>query len=228
MGLMNPDKPQVPIRELKLLIVDDDPMVRAGLTMMLDGAASLRVVGEAGDGSEVPTAVATYHPHVVLMDLRMPRVDGVEATRRLRRGSGAPVVIVLTTFDADENVVAALRAGASGFLLKDTPPDQIVHAVHRAAAGEPILSPAILQRLVDQKLASAEGRREALAALAVLSERESEVAVAVAGGRTNAEIATDLHLSQATVKAHVSNILAKLGMDNRTQLAVLAHDAGLV
>ncbi len=218
----------VPARELKVLIVDDDPMVRAGLTMMLDGAGGLRVVGEAADGSHVPDAVASHHPDVVLMDLHMPRVDGVTATRRLRRTPGAPVVVVLTTFDADDNVVAALEAGASGFLLKDTPPERIVAALHQAASGEPILSPAITQRLVSQKLESAAVRKEALMALAALSDRESQVAVAVARGRSNAEIAGELFLSVATVKAHVSNILAKLALDNRTQLALLARDAGLV
>jgi DNA-binding NarL/FixJ family response regulator len=158
----------------------------------------------------------------------MRRVDGVTATARLRRRPGAPFVVVLTTFDADENVVAALDAGASGFLLKDSPPDQIVHAVQRAAAGEPVLAPAITQRLMSQKLATESVRSDALRALAALSDRESEVTVAVASGHSNAEIAAGLHLSVATVKAHVSNILAKLHLDNRTQLALLARDAGLV
>jgi DNA-binding NarL/FixJ family response regulator len=220
--------PPTPDRDVKLLIVDDDPLVRAGLSMMLDGAAGLRVVAVAGDGGEVAGAVAAHHPDVVLMDLRMPHVDGVEATRRLRRGPGSPYVVVLTTFDADDDVVAALDAGASGFLLKDSAPDQILQALHRAAAGEPTLSPVITRRLMNQKVESASIRRDALAALAALSARESEVAIAIGQGRSNAEIAGELYLSVATVKAHVSNILTKLGLDNRTQLALLARDAGLV
>jgi DNA-binding NarL/FixJ family response regulator len=214
--------------EIAVLIVDDDPMVRAGLTMMLDGAAGIRVVGEAADGADVLPAVAAGSPDVVLMDLRMPRVDGVEATRELRRRADSPAVIVLTTFDADDNIVAALSAGANGFLLKDTPPDQIVAAIQRVAAGEPILSPTITRRLMDRTVSEAGARQRAGDVLAGLSERESEVAVAVARGMSNAEIASSLFLSVATVKAHVSNILTKLDLDNRTQLAMLAHDAGLV
>jgi DNA-binding NarL/FixJ family response regulator len=214
--------------EIRVVIVDDDPMVRAGLTMLLDGADGLRVVGEAGDGDEVADVVSAHHPNLVLMDLRMRRVDGVTATARLRRAAPATVVVVLTTFDSDDNVVAALDAGASGFLLKDSPPDQIVHALHRAAAGEPILAPAITRRMMDHRLSADAVRREALAALAVLSERESEVTIAVAQGRSNAEIAQALFLSVATVKAHMSSVLAKLNLENRTQLALLARDAGLV
>jgi DNA-binding NarL/FixJ family response regulator len=215
-------------REIRVVIVDDDPMVRAGLTMMLDGADGLRVVGEAGDGDEVPEAVAAHHPDLVLMDLRMRRVDGVTATARVRRSPGAPVVVVLTTFDADDNVAAALEAGASGFLLKDSAPDHIVQALHRAAAGEPILAPAITRRMIQQKVTSEAVRRDARAALSSLSERESEVTIAVAQGRSNAEIAADMYLSVATVKAHVSSVLTKLNLENRTQIALLARDAGLV
>lgn len=212
---------------IAVLIVDDDPMVRAGLVMMLDGADGIRVVGEAGDGADVPHAVARHSPDVVLMDLRMPRVDGVAATERLRRAPAAPAVIVLTTFDADDNIVRALRAGASGFLLKDTPPDRIVQAIQRVAAGEPMLSPTITRRLMDRAVSEAGTRERAAAVLDGLSERETEVAVAVARGMSNAEIAASLFLSLATVKAHVSNILTKLDLENRTQLAMLAHDAGL-
>ena len=215
-------------RETRVVIVDDDPMVRAGLTMLLDGADGLRVVGEAGDGDEVPEAVSAHHPDVVLMDLRMRRVDGVMATARLRQSPSSPVVVVLTTFDADDNVVAALEAGASGFLLKDSPPDQIVQALRRAAAGEPILAPAITRRLMEQKVTTEAVRREARSALSSLSEREAEVTIAVAQGRSNAAIAADMYLSVATVKAHVSSVLTKLDLDNRTQLALLARDAGLV
>src|SRR5215470_1541191 len=212
---------------VRVLMVDDDALVRAGLTMMLDGANGITVVGEAADGDEVPAAVDAHHPDVVLMDLRMPRVDGIVATRRLRARPNPPDVIVLTTFDTDDNVVRALRAGASGFLLKDTPPERIVAAVRAVAAGEPILSPGITRRLMDRVAAEAGTYERARAALAALSPRESDVVLAVARGRTNAEIAGELLMSTATVKAHITHILTKLDLTNRTQIALLAHDAGL-
>ncbi|MFB4317415.1 response regulator [Actinomadura sp. 21ATH] len=213
---------------LRVLIVDDDPLVRAGLAMMIDGAHGISVVGEASDGAEVPAAVAAHSPHVVLMDLRMPRVDGIAATRELRRHRDAPEVVVLTTFDSDENILFALRAGAGGFLLKDTPPAEIVDAVRRIAAGEPILSPRITRRLMERAATQAGAYERARAALASLSPRENEVVLAVGQGHANARIAADLYMTVATVKAHVSSILTKLDLDNRTQIALLAHDAGLV
>ncbi|MFD0690281.1 response regulator [Actinomadura fibrosa] len=215
-------------RPLRVLVVDDDALVRAGLSMMLDGVHGIRVVGEAADGDEVPAAADAHRPDVVLMDLRMPRVDGITATGRLRRRANPPEVIVLTTFDADENILRALRAGASGFLLKDTPPAQIVQAVRQVAAGDPILSPRITRRLMERAAGQAGAYERARAALAVLSPREGEVVVAVARGRSNAEIAAELRMTVATVKAHVSHVLDKLDLDNRTQIALLAHDAGLV
>ncbi|MFC4534854.1 response regulator [Sphaerisporangium dianthi] len=214
-------------RPLRVLIVDDDALVRAGLWMMLDGIHGIAVVGEAADGAEVPAAADAHSPDVVLMDLRMPRVDGIAATRALRRRPHPPEVIVLTTFDTDENILHALRAGAGGFLLKDTPPARIVQAVRLVAAGEPILSPQITRRLMDRVATHADAYQRARAALAVLSPREQQVVLAVAKGRANAEIAAELFMSLATVKAHVSAILGKLGLDNRTQIALLAHDAGL-
>jgi len=213
---------------IRVLLVDDDALVRAGLTMMLDGANGIEVVGEAADGDQVPAAVDAHAPDVVLMDLRMPRTDGITATRRLRARPRAPEVIVLTTFDADENVLGGLRAGASGFLLKDSPPDQIVEAIHRVAAGDPILSPAITRRLMDRAVATAGTREQARAALAGLTPREQEVVVGIARGETNAEISARLYMSVATVKAHITHILTKLGLANRTQIALLAHDADLV
>ena len=213
---------------IRVLLVDDDALVRAGLTMMLDGANGIEVVGEAADGDQVPAAVDAHAPDVVLMDLRMPRTGGIAATRRLRARPRAPVVIVLTTFDADENVLAALRAGASGYLLKDSPPDQIVAAIHRVAAGDPILSPAITRRLMDRAVATSGTREQARAALADLTPREHEVVVGIARGETNAEISARLFMSVATVKAHITHILTKLGLTNRTQIALLAHDAHLV
>ncbi|MUN37596.1 response regulator [Actinomadura litoris] len=214
-------------RPLRVLVVDDDALVRAGLAMMLDGVHGIRVVGEAADGAEVPAAADALAPDVVLMDLRMPGVDGITATVRLRRRPDPPEVIVLTTFDADENILRALRAGAGGFLLKDTPPDRIVQAVRRVAEGEPILSPRVTRRLMERAAVQAGAYERAREALAALSPREGEVAVAVARGGSNAEIAAELFMTVATVKAHVSHVLDKLGLDNRTQIALLAHDAGL-
>jgi DNA-binding NarL/FixJ family response regulator len=200
--------------------------------MMLNGAGDLVIVGEAGDGDQVPAAVAKHRPDVVLMDLRMPRVDGITATRRLRSVSSSsaprpPEVIVLTTFDADENVLGALRAGASGFLLKDAPPAEIAAAIRRVAAGDPILSPAVTRRLMRRAVVQENTREQALRQLAGLSPREREVVGAIAEGQTNAEIAAALLMSVPTVKAHVTHILTKAGLANRTQIALLAHDAGL-
>jgi DNA-binding NarL/FixJ family response regulator len=212
---------------IRVLLVDDDALVRAGLSMMLDGAGGLVIVGEAGDGDQVPAAVAKHRPDVVLMDLRMPRVDGITATRRLRGAAEAPEVIVLTTFDADENVLGALRAGASGFLLKDSPPAQIAEAIRRVAAGDPILSPAVTRRLMRRAAAQEDARERASRQLAALSARELEVVRAIGAGQTNAEIAASLLMGVPTVKAHVTHILNKAGLGNRTQIALLAHDAGL-
>ncbi|WUI03327.1 response regulator transcription factor [Spirillospora sp. NBC_00431] len=214
-------------RPVRVLIVDDDALVRAGLSMMLDGAAGITVAGEAADGDEVPAAAGAHALDVVLMDLRMPRVDGITATRRLRRRPNPPEVVVLTTFDSDEDILRALRAGAGGFLLKDTPPDEIVRAVLRVAAGDPILSPRITRRLMDRAAVEAGAHQRARAALDRLTPRENDVVLAIARGRSNAEIAAELFMGVATVKAHVSSVLTKLGLDNRTQIALLAHDAGL-
>ena len=215
---------------MRVLIVDDDALVRAGLTMILSSADDVRVVGEAADGTEVPDAVAAHRPDVVLMDIRMPRLDGIAATERLRRGAEAPEVIVLTTFDADEYVLRALRAGASGFLLKDTPPVEILHAVRRVAQGEATLSPTVTRRLIAHVTGGpgpAGAQASALRQLSMLSEREREVALALGRGRSNAEISAELFMSVATVKAHVSRVLTKLDLNNRVQVALLVHDAGM-
>ncbi|MCO1656658.1 response regulator transcription factor [Pseudonocardia humida] len=212
---------------VRVLVVDDDALVRSALTMMLDGANGIRVVGEVADGADVPAALDAHAVDVVLMDLRMPRVDGITATARVRARTDPPEVVVLTTFDADEGVLRALRAGAGGFLLKDTPPAELVAAVLKVAAGEPILSPRITRRLMDRAATGSDARARARAALAVLSDREREVAAAVGRGASNGEIATELHMGVATVKAHVSSVLLKLGLGNRTQIALLAHDAEL-
>jgi DNA-binding NarL/FixJ family response regulator len=212
---------------VRVLVVDDDALVRAGLTMMLDGAPGIAVVGEAADGDQATAATDLHAPDVVLMDLRMPRVNGITATRRLRARQRPPEVIVLTTFDTDENILHALRAGASGFLLKDTPPARIAEAVRQVAAGEPILSPRITRRLMDRAAVQAGAYASAKATLAALSPREHDVVVAIAQGHNNTEIAKALNMTLATVKTHVSHILTKLDLDNRTQIALLAHDAGL-
>jgi DNA-binding NarL/FixJ family response regulator len=212
---------------VRVLVVDDDALVRAGLTMMLDGADGIQVVGEANDGDQVPSAVDAHNPDVVLMDLRMPRLNGIVATQRLRARKRPPEVIVLTTFDTDENVLRALRAGASGFLLKDSPPARIAEAVRRVAAGDPMLSPSIMRRLMDRAVTEAGAYERARTALATLSAREHQVALAVGRGNTNADIAEELHMSVATAKAHISRILAKLDLGNRTQIALLTHDADL-
>jgi DNA-binding NarL/FixJ family response regulator len=214
---------------IRVLIVDDDALVRAGLSMMLAGSDDVRVVAEAADGSEVEAAVDAYRPDVVLMDIRMPGVDGLAATERLRARAEAPHVIVLTTFDADEHVLRALRAGAGGFLLKDTPPPDILRAIRLVAAGEAMLSPAVTRRLIEHVADGGDAGRRARARelLERLTDREREVAVAIGHGSSNAEIAAELFMSVATVKAHVSRLLQKLELDNRVQIALLAHDAGV-
>ncbi|MFJ2648177.1 response regulator [Streptomyces sp. NPDC087420] len=216
---------------IRLLIVDDDPLVRAGLTFMLGGAEDIEIVGEAADGTQVAPLVERCAPDVVLMDIRMPAMDGLTATEALRARPDAPEVLVLTTFHADEQVLRALRAGAAGFVLKDTPPERIVSAVRRVAAGDPVLSPAVTRQLMTHVAGTSPGatpdtrRRGAAGRLATLADREREVAYAVGRGRSNAEIAADLYMSVPTVKAHVSRVLAKLGFNNRVQIALLVHDA---
>ena len=214
---------------IRVLIVDDDALVRAGLSMMLAGSDDVRVVAEASDGAQVPAAVDAYAPDVVLMDIRMPGVDGLAATEELRRRENAPQIIMLTTFDADEHVLRALRAGAAGFLLKDTPPPDILRAIRLVAAGEAMLSPTITRRLIAHVADDGLGGRRARARelLDRLTDREREVAVAIGQGKSNAEIAAELYMSVATVKAHVSRLLQKLELDNRVQIALLAHDAGV-
>jgi DNA-binding NarL/FixJ family response regulator len=211
---------------IRVLLVDDDALVRSGLRMMLAGAQGIDVVAEAGDGREALGAVDRHRPDVVLMDIRMPQLDGIAATRLLRAQPRAPAVIVLTTFDADELVLRALRAGAAGFLLKDAAPPDIVRAIELVHAGEGMLSPAVTSRLIALVAGDGDDRsEEARERLATLSAREREVATAVGRGASNAEIAAELHMSVATVKAHVSRLLAKLSLDNRVQIALLVQGA---
>jgi DNA-binding NarL/FixJ family response regulator len=213
---------------IRVLVADDDALVRAAIAMMLAGADDIAIVAEVTNGNEVARAVAEHEPAIVLMDIRMPGMDGLAATELLRAQDNAPEVIVLTTFEADDYVLRALRAGASGFLLKHTPPADIVRAVRAVAAGEPMLSPTITRRLIGH-VTDSEARdrtRNARERLDRLTEREREVAVAIGLGKTNAEISGELYMSIATVKTHVSRVLEKLECNNRVQIALLAHDAG--
>ncbi len=219
----------------RVLLVDDDPLVRAGLSMILSSAEDLQVVGEAGDGAAAVEAVRRHRPDVVLMDVRMPTVDGLTATRLVTAmpvtaGHGPPRVVVLTTFGLEEYVFAALEAGASGFLLKDTPPRELVAAVRVVAAGEAMLSPAVTRTLIGHfaKGSGSERRDAALARLEALTARERDVLLAVGRGASNADIAKELFMSEATVKTHVSRLLLKLECTNRVQVAILAHHAGLL
>jgi DNA-binding NarL/FixJ family response regulator len=214
----------------RVLVVDDDPLVRSALTLMLGGQPDVEVVGEAGDGREGIRLAERLHPEVVLMDIRMPGVDGLEATRELHARPDPPRVIVLTTFDADDHVVAALAAGADGFLLKDTPPPLILEAIRAVSAGDPMLSPSVTRTLIQRLRADAgDGRVEAAGRrLAGLTDRERDVALAIGRGLSNAEIAAELYLSVPTVKAHVSRLFDKLQVTNRVQIAICVHDAGLV
>ncbi|MCW2843361.1 MAG: response regulator receiver [Nocardioides sp.] len=213
----------------RVLIVDDDPLVRSALTLMLGGQSGVEVVGQAGDGREGVALAASLQPDVVLMDIRMPLLSGLDATRELHARPDPPRVIVLTTFDADEHVVGALAAGADGFLLKDTAPALILDAIHKVAAGEPMLSPSVTRTLIRRLRSDSETDRtaEAELRLGVLTGRERDVALAVGRGLSNAEIAGELHLSVPTVKAHVSRLFDKLQVTNRVQIAICVHDAGL-
>lgn len=214
---------------IRVAIVDDDALVRAGLRAILSSAEDIEVVGETDDGTGVPDLVRSQRPDVVVMDIRMPRVDGIEATRRLVNGSGGDEtrVLVLTTFQLDEHVFAAIEAGASGFLLKDTPPRELIEAVRIVAAGDAMLSPSHTRALIERFADSGLDQRRAAARslLESLSPREQEIAVAVAEGLSNAEIGARLFCSEATVKTHLTRVFAKLQDTNRVRLALLVHDA---
>lgn len=212
---------------ISLLIVDDEPLVRSGLRAILDGEPDLVVSGEAGDGAEVPALVARLRPDVVLMDVRMPLVDGIQATRNLLGSDPArgrlPKVLVLTTFGSDDYVYPALRCGAAGFLLKRSPPEEIIQAVRTVAAGNSVVFPEAVRQLAGPGHEAAAAK-----AVAALSAREKEVLAELASGRNNAEIASQLYLSPETVKSHTASLLAKLQVRDRTQAVILAYETGFI
>lgn len=212
---------------VRVVLVDDDALVRAGLRMMLGGDARIEVIGEAENGRDGVDLITRRRPDVALMDIRMPVMDGLAAVREVVARGSAARVIVLTTFDADDMVLTALRDGASGFLLKDTPPAALVDAVLRVARGEPMLSPSVTTRVIAAATRAPASDSDARALAATLTAREREVAVAVARGLSNAEIAGELFLSIATVKTHVGRLFTKLEATNRVQIARKVHDAGL-
>lgn len=213
---------------IKVMVVDDEELVRFGLrTILTSGDTGLEVVAEARDGGEATRLAVTHHPDVVLMDIRMPGVDGLSAAKEIARLAPSTGIIMLTTFDLDQYVYEALRCGACGFLLKDTPPDELVHAVRVVSAGQAMLSPGITRRLIAQFTNRAEVSGEDRKKLGSLTERERGVLRLVAMGMSNADIGARLHMSEATVKSHVSRVLTKLDATNRVQAAILAHNAGL-
>ncbi|MEV0719915.1 response regulator transcription factor [Asanoa sp. NPDC050611] len=223
------DGAHTPGRPVRVLLADDQPLLRTGFRMVLGAQGDLDVVGEAGDGAEAVDLARRLLPDVVLMDVRMPRMDGVAATRAIVEARLPVRVLVLTTFDLDEYVVGALRAGASGFLAKDVPADDLVTAIRTVAAGEAVVAPRILRRLLDRFAAALPDPRETTRpALATLTDREREVLVQVARGLSNAEIARKLSVSETTIKTHVGHVLTKLGLRDRVQAVVLAYESGLV
>ena len=214
---------------IRLVIVDDDPMVRTGLRLILGGEPDLELVGEAEDGRQAMDVIRDLRPDVVLMDIRMPHQDGLTTTELLLAQPDPPRILVLTTFDADDQVLRALQLGADGFLLKDTPPPKMIDAVRSVAKGEPVLSPRITHQVIAAATRTHDpGRPQARRELAKLTERERQVAIEVAKGSSNAEIAEHLYMSVATVKANVTRIFAKLGSDNRVHVATKVRDAGLL
>lgn len=214
---------------LSVLIADDQALMRAGFRMILEAEPDLKIVGEAADGREAVAEAARLRPDVVLMDVRMPEMDGIEATRQLLDANGDTKVVMLTTFDMDEYVFEALRAGASGFLVKDVPPEQLVAGIRSVASGDSLLAPSVTQRLIQEFVRRPpDALRTPPPGLDRLTEREVEVLRMVARGRSNAEIATELFVSETTVKTHVAHVLAKLGVRDRVQAVVFAYESGLV
>jgi len=216
------------IAAISVLIADDEALIRAGFRVLIDSAADLRVVGEARDGIEAVRQARALQPDVLLMDIRMPIMHGLEATKVILDDQAGPQtrILVVTTFDSDEHVFAALHAGASGFVLKDTPPEQLLEAIRVVARGDALLTPSVTRRLIAEYTRRPPGPAQSDAALAGLTAREREVLEQIAAGRSNAEIAAAMHLSVATVKTHVSRLLSKLGCRDRAQLVVVAYQTG--
>jgi DNA-binding NarL/FixJ family response regulator len=216
---------------VRVLLADDQPLIRSGLRVLIADTADLTVVGEAGTGAEAVRLAGELRPDVVVMDIRMPGMDGIEATRRVTAGQEPPHVLVLTTFDEDEHVYGALRAGASGFLVKDMALDDILAAIRVVAGGDALIAPSVTRRLIEQFAGAPVSRFRAAPArrqLSAVTDREREVLTLIGSGRSNAEIAHDLHISPATVKAHVARLLTKLAARDRVQLVITAYDTGLV
>ncbi|WP_309128487.1 response regulator transcription factor [Microbacterium sp.] len=217
---------------IEVLIADDQAMVRAGFAALLDAHDGIRVTGQAANGAEAVSLSARLDPDVILMDVRMPELDGIEATRRILGPSypaaKVPRILMLTTFDIDDYVYDALQAGASGFLLKDALPDELVHAVRVVASGDALLAPSVTRRMIEHFSSRRPRTPRAVGALAELTEREREVLTLIGRGRSNAEIGTELFIAEQTVKTHVGKVFAKLGLRDRVQAVILAYDAGLV
>jgi len=215
---------------ITVVVADDQALVRAGFRVLVDSASDLKVVGEASDGAEAVAVVEATRPDVVLMDVRMPKMDGLEATRRIAASkvAGRSRILMVTTFDLDEYIFEALRSGASGFLLKDTPPDELLAAIRVIARGDSLLAPSVARRLIAEFADRSPGPAPTSTRLDALTEREREVLESIGKGRSNAEIAEELHMSVATAKTHVSRILTKLEARDRTQLVVIAFETGIV
>ena len=213
---------------VRVLLVDDQALIRAGFRMILEAEEGIEVVGECADGTQAVDSVRRLKPDVVLMDIRMPEMDGIEATRLIAGADAAPRVLMLTTFDLDEYVYDALRAGASGFLLKDVPAEQLIDGIHVVAQGDALLAPSVTRRLIQEFSRSAATQRKAPASLDELTPRELEVFKLIARGMSNAEIAAELVVSETTVKTHVARVLMKLGVRDRVQAVVLAYESGVV
>jgi DNA-binding NarL/FixJ family response regulator len=213
---------------IRVLLVDDQALIRAGFRMILDADEDIEVVGECADGTQAVDSVRRFKPDVVLMDIRMPEMDGIEATRLVADGEGAPKVLMLTTFDLDEYVYDALRAGASGFLLKDVPAEQLVDGIRVVAEGDALLAPSVTRRLIHEFSRGAVAQQSAPPGLEELTPRELEVFKLIARGLSNAEIAAELIVSETTVKTHVARVLMKLGVRDRVQAVVLAYESGVV
>jgi DNA-binding NarL/FixJ family response regulator len=217
-----------PTEEIRVLVVDDQELVRAGFCVILDAADGIAVVGEARDGAEAVAKAGEHRPDVVLMDIRMPGMDGLEAARIITAMPDPPKVVMLTTFDLDDYVYEALRSGATGFLLKDSPRADLVAAIRAAAAGDALLAPSVTRRLIEAFARRPAETAPAPSRLASLTARERDVLLLLARGRSNSEIATALFVSEATIKTHVGNVLAKLGLRDRIQAVILAYETGIV